>query len=282
MKLISRNRSLDLSETKIMGILNITPDSFSDGGQFTSLDKALYQAEEMIKNGATFIDIGGESTRPNAEPVALSEELDRVIPIIEALRSRFDCWLSIDTSKAVVMKEAVNAGADLINDVYALQKEGALEAALMANVPVCLMHMQGNPETMQTAPNYSNIIENVSDFFHQRLHACEKIGILKNRILLDPGFGFGKTLTHNYQLLANLAHFQDFSLPILVGMSRKSMIYNPLAQTPLLAVSGSITAASLASLNGAHIVRVHDVRQTKDALMICRLMQEQKIVSNNK
>ncbi len=276
MKLISRDRSLDLSETKIMGILNTTPDSFSDGGQFFSLDNALYQAEEMIKSGATFIDVGGESTRPNAVPVSSNEELERVIPIIEALRARFDCWLSIDTSKAIVMREAVNAGADLINDVYALQKEGALEAAFVADVPVCLMHMQGTPETMQTSPSYSNIIENVSQFFHQRLQACEEIGFKRNRILLDPGFGFGKTLTHNYQLLANLATFQAFSLPILVGMSRKSMIYHPLNQTPSSVVSGSITAASLAALNGAHIVRVHDVRQTKDALTVCRLMQEQK------
>ncbi len=276
MQLISRNRSLDLSETKIMGILNVTPDSFSDGGQFNSLDSAFYQAEKMIKDGATFIDVGGESTRPNAEPVHLTQELDRVIPIIEALRARFDCWLSIDTSKAIVMQEAVSVGADLINDVYALQKEGALLAALKADVPVCLMHMQGHPDTMQAAPSYSNIVKEVSDFFHQRLQACENVGISRTRILLDPGFGFGKTLTHNYELLAHLAHFQEFSLPLLVGMSRKSMIYNPLEQTPSSAICGSIMAAGLASLQGAHIVRVHDVRQTNDALTVCRLMQEQK------
>lgn len=276
MQLISRDKILSLNDPKIMGILNVTPDSFSDGGRFQTLDAALRQAENMLHAGATLIDVGGESTRPDASPVSLEEELDRVIPVIEALRQRFDCWISIDTSKAQVMTEAVNAGADLINDVFALRQDGALKAASVANVPVCLMHMQGTPKTMQKAPMYDNVIDGVTMFFTERLQQCEEFGIKRQNIVLDPGFGFGKTLAHNYQLLANLDKLQAFSLPILAGISRKSMIYRPLAQLPEQAVIGSVIAATLAVERGANIVRVHDVKETQEALAIHQLIKEQQ------
>ncbi|MCE7537087.1 dihydropteroate synthase [Aliivibrio fischeri] len=275
MKLISKNKSLLLDRSHVMGILNVTPDSFSDGGQFTHLDAALKQAEKMVNAGVSFIDIGGESTRPGAPEVSLQEELDRVLPIIEAVHQRFDTWISIDTSKAVVMEEAVKAGADLINDVRALQEPNALEVAAKANVPVCLMHMQGQPRTMQTNPSYQDLFTDISSFLSERIDACQSVGIAKDKLILDPGFGFGKTLAHNYQLLAELERFHQFGLPLLAGMSRKSMVFKLLDVEPKMAVSGSLACATIAAMKGAQIIRVHDFEQTMDIVKVCQATLEQ-------
>ncbi|MCE7567338.1 dihydropteroate synthase [Aliivibrio fischeri] len=275
MKLISKNKSLLLDRSHVMGILNVTPDSFSDGGQFTHLDAALKQAEKMVNAGVSFIDIGGESTRPGAPEVSLQEELDRVLPIIEAVHQRFDTWISIDTSKAVVMEEAVKAGADLINDVRALQEPNTLEVAAKANVPVCLMHMQGQPRTMQTNPSYQDLFTDISSFLSERIDACQSVGIAKDKLILDPGFGFGKTLAHNYQLLAELERFHQFGLPLLAGMSRKSMVFKLLDVEPKMAVSGSLACATIAAMKGAQIIRVHDFEQTMDIVKVCQATLEQ-------
>ena len=258
-----------------MAILNVTPDSFSDGGKFTHLDTALKQAEKMVNAGVSFIDIGGESTRPGAPDVGLQQELDRVIPIIEAIHQRFDTWISIDTSKAIVMDEAVNAGADLINDVRALQEPNALEVAAKANVPICLMHMQGQPRTMQSAPTYNELFADVTHFLEERISACQSVGIAKDKLILDPGFGFGKTLAHNYQLLAELERFHQLGLPILAGMSRKSMIFKLLDVEPQQATSGSLACATIAAMKGAQIIRVHDFEQTMDVVKVCQATLEQ-------
>lgn len=275
MQLTSRNKNLDLSTPQVMGILNVTPDSFSDGGKFNRIDYALNHVESMLQAGTSIIDIGGESTRPGAQEVALNEELDRVVPIIEAIRQRFDCWISIDTSKAMVMKEAVNAGADLINDVRALQEPNALEFAAKANVPICLMHMQGQPRTMQHQPNYNHLIQDVSDFLSERISACENVGISRQQLILDPGFGFGKTLEHNYQMLAKFEQFHQFGLPVLAGMSRKSMIFNLLGKPPAECLAGSLACATIAAMKGAHIIRVHDARETAEVMKIYNMVQQQ-------
>ena len=258
-----------------MGILNVTPDSFSDGGKFTDLEAALRQVEKMVNAGVSFIDIGGESTRPGAPEVGVQQELDRVIPIIEAIHQRFDTWISIDTSKAVVMDEAVKFGADLINDVRALQEPNALEVAAKANVPICLMHMQGQPRTMQSNPTYENVFSDVSLFLEERIAACQSIGITKDKLILDPGFGFGKSLAHNYQLLTELERFHQFGLPILAGMSRKSMIFKLLDIEPQEAISGSLACATIAAMKGAQIIRVHDFEQTMDIVKVCQATLEQ-------
>ncbi|OCH10338.1 dihydropteroate synthase [Aliivibrio fischeri] len=275
MKLISKNKSLLLDRSHVMGILNVTPDSFSDGGQFTHLDAALKQAEKMVNAGVSFIDIGGESTRPGAPEVSLQQELDRVLPIIEAVHQRFDTWISIDTSKAIVMQEAVKAGADLINDVRALQEPNALQVAAEANVPICLMHMQGQPRTMQSNPSYQDLFSDISDFLSERIDACQSVGIAKDKLILDPGFGFGKTLAHNYQLLAELERFHQFGLPLLAGMSRKSMVFKLLDVEPKMAVSGSLACATIAAMKGAQIIRVHDFEQTMDIIKVCQATLEQ-------
>lgn len=262
--------TLDLSAPVIMGILNVTPDSFSDGGKFTQLDIALRHAESMLQNGAKILDVGGESTRPGAPEVQCQEELDRVIPIIEEIRTRFDTIISIDTSKPAVMRDAVSAGADMINDVRALQNEGAMEVASNLGVPVCLMHMQGLPRTMQSSPSYQNVVDDVYSFFESQMVKCVDAGILPHNILLDPGFGFGKTVAHNYELLANLKRFKQLSAPLLIGLSRKSMIgakVDNLTETNDRLI-GSVTAASIAAMNGAQILRVHDVSETAQALSI--------------
>ncbi|MGL5336868.1 MAG: dihydropteroate synthase [Enterovibrio sp.] len=276
MKLISKEKELDLSTPKVMAILNATPDSFSDGGKHQRLDSALEFAAEALQAGAAIIDVGGESTRPGASWVSEDEELERTICVIEALRARFDCWISIDTSKAVVMREAVAAGADLINDVRALTQPNALEVAAKANVPVCLMHMQGEPLTMQQEPVYQNIFEELDAFFAARIAACLKAGIAKSQLILDPGFGFGKKLAHNYQLLANLAHFHHFSLPLLSGTSRKSMLYKMLNSSPQDVLGASLASAILAAQQGAHIVRVHDVKETVHALQVIQALNKYK------
>ncbi|ENP8455754.1 dihydropteroate synthase [Photobacterium damselae] len=270
MILQSRSKILELTSPQVMGILNVTPDSFSDGGRFNRLDAALFHAEEMIDAGATFIDIGGESTRPGAADVSIDEELARVVPVIEAISNRFDCWISIDTSKAQVMTEAVKAGADLINDIRALQEPDALEAAAKSEVPICLMHMQGQPRTMQTAPQYDDLLVDIEQFLLERINACEGVGISKQKLILDPGFGFGKTIKHNYQLLENLEKFHRFGLPILAGMSRKSMIYKLFKnKRPEDCLAGSLACATIAAMKGAQIIRVHDVKETVEAVRIC-------------
>jgi dihydropteroate synthase len=274
--LTSKEKTLDLSYPHTMGILNVTPDSFSDGGRFNQFDHALRHVEAMLEAGTSILDIGGESTRPGAADVTEEQELERVVPIIEAIRQRFDCWISIDTSKALVMTEAVNAGADLINDVRALREEGALKAAAKANVPICLMHMQGQPRTMQAQPHYDDLITDVSEFLVERISACEKAGIAREQLLLDPGYGFGKSLEHNYQLLAHLDKFHQFGLPLLVGMSRKSMISKLLNKQPNECLVGSLACATIAAMKGAQIIRVHDAQETVDALKVCRMTLAQK------
>lgn len=259
---------LDLSRPQVMGILNVTPDSFSDGGQFNSIDSALERVRRMIDAGVTIIDIGGESTRPGAPEVALEDELERVIPVIRAIRQQYDVWISVDTSKAEVMRQAVAAGADLINDIRALREPGALEVAAQAQVPVCLMHMQGQPRTMQAHPHYEDVLSEVAAFLEERVAACEAAGIKKEQLILDPGFGFGKTVEHNYHLLAHLEEFHKFGLPILAGMSRKSMIFKLLDKQPADCMVSSVTCASIAAMKGAQIIRVHDFEETLEAMRV--------------
>jgi dihydropteroate synthase len=252
-----------------MGILNVTPDSFSDGGKYLLPAVALERARRMVEEGAAIIDIGGESTRPGAAPVSEQEELDRVVPLIESLSSEIDRPISIDTSKPVVMREAVAAGAGLINDVSALRVPGALEAAADLSVPVCLMHMQGEPRTMQSSPRYEDVVADVRDFLAERLTACETSGIPRDRLLIDPGFGFGKTLAHNLLLLKNLSSLRELQVPILVGISRKSMIGSLLGDAPVEErLHGSLAAAVIAAMAGASIIRAHDVRPTVDAMRL--------------
>jgi dihydropteroate synthase len=266
------NHFISLSQPHVMGILNVTPDSFSDGGKHASVEKALKRALEMVEQGATFIDIGGESTRPGAPDVSLQEELDRTIPVIEAVARNSDCVISIDTSKAQVMTEAVKAGAGLINDVRALQEPNALEAAANAKVPVCLMHMQGEPRTMQNNPSYNDVVSDVSAFLSGRVKACEAKGIAKEQVLLDPGYGFGKSLEHNYALVKHLPEIMELGYPVLVGMSRKSMIGNLLNRKVDERLAGSISLATIVAQMGAHIIRVHDVAETADAVNIVKML----------
>jgi len=274
MKLYANNKCLDLSFPQIMGILNFTPDSFSDSGQFFSLDKALFQVEKMLKEGATIIDIGGESTRPMAEEVPETEELQRVIPLVEAVQKRFDCWISVDTSKAIVMQEAAKVGMDLINDIRALREPGALEMAGQLNLPTSIMHMQGQPRTMQTNPHYDDVVQDVYQFLKARTQACLDAGIAKENIIWDMGFGFGKTVQHNYKLLQKLAHFCESGYPILAGLSRKSMIGAVLDKPVTERVVGSVAGALIAAQNGATILRVHDVAATADALKVWQTTQQ--------
>ena len=272
MILKANNKTLVLDRPHVMGILNVTPDSFSDGGKFNSLDNALQQAERMVQAGVSIIDIGGESTRPGAPDVSLEEELARVVPAIKAIRAKFDVWISIDTSKAEVMRQAVEAGADLINDVRALQEPGALQVAADANVPICLMHMKGQPRTMQANPSYDDVLQDVEAFLQERVEACEAVGISKERLILDPGFGFGKTIEHNYHLLAHLEKFHSLGLPVLAGMSRKSMIFKLLDKVPADCMVASVTCATIAAMKGAQIIRVHDVEETLEAMKIIEVM----------
>jgi dihydropteroate synthase len=260
---------LNIETPQVMGILNVTPDSFSDGGQFSRIDSALRQAEQMIADGATIIDIGGESTRPGAKDVSVKDELARVIPVLKAINARFNIIVSIDTSKAVVMSEGITYGAGIINDVRALQNEGCLTVlAQDQGVGICLMHMQGLPRTMQHNPHYVNLIDDITIFFQERILACTQAGINRSRLILDPGFGFGKSLEQNYSLLANMAKFQCLDLPILAGLSRKSMIGNLLNREINERLAGSLATAIIAAQQGARIIRVHDVKETVDALKV--------------
>lgn len=268
MQLTANGSILNLDFPQVMGILNVTPDSFSDGGRHNNLDAALAHAKAMVDAGATILDIGGESTRPGAADVSDDEELSRVIPVVEALAKRFDVWLSVDTSKASVIREAAAAGAHLINDIRSLQEPGALQAAAQTGLPVCLMHMQGEPKTMQHAPQYDDVVAEVDSYFVRHIAQCIDAGIAKDKLLLDPGFGFGKNLQHNYALLARLAEFQHFGLPLLVGMSRKSMIGQLLHVAPEQRVTGSVACAVIAAMQGAQIIRVHDVKETVQAMRI--------------
>lgn len=273
MKLYARDSVLDLSHPHVMGILNVTPDSFSDGGKHNELIQALTHANEMINAGATIIDVGGESTRPGAADVSVEHELERVIPVIEAIAQRFEVWISVDTSKPEVIRESARVGAHIINDIRSLQEPGALEAAAETGLPVCLMHMQGEPKTMQQSPQYHNVLRDVDQFFVEHIARCEAAGIKKSQLLLDPGFGFGKNLSHNYQLLAHLADYHRFGLPLLVGMSRKSMIGQLLNVGPSQRLTGSLACAVIAAMQGAHILRVHDVKETVEAMRVVEATQ---------
>ncbi|MBD0787503.1 dihydropteroate synthase [Vibrio sp. Y2-5] len=275
MKLTTATKELILDRPHVMGILNTTPDSFSDGGKYTSVDNVIVRAKQMIEAGVSIIDIGGESTRPGAPEVSLEEELHRVIPAIKAIREfNQDVWISVDTSKAEVMRQSVEAGADLINDVRSLQEPGALEVAAKAQVPVCIMHMKGQPKTMQINPEYDNVQLEVETFLLEKLAICENAGIARENIILDPGFGFGKSLEHNYHLLANLEKLHRFGLPILAGMSRKSMIFKLLEKKPAECMVASVTCASIAAIKGAQIIRVHDVEETLEAMKIIQVVND--------
>jgi len=252
----------------VMGVLNVTPDSFSDGGQFSKVDSAVEQALKMSERGASIIDVGGESTRPGASKVSVAEELDRVIPVIEKIKKNSDVVISIDTSKPEVMQQAVGAGASLVNDVNALQAESAVAIVKKLNVNVCLMHMQGFPESIQQSPQYTDVVNNIKLFLQQRIDICLQAGIDSNKIIIDPGFGFGKTVENNLVLLKHLDEFKKLGYPILVGLSRKSMLASITNQDVNNRLSGSLTLATLAVLNGASIVRVHDVAQTIDMIKV--------------
>lgn len=262
-------RLLQLDRPVVMGILNVTPDSFSDGGRYVTVDAALRQAARMCEEGARLIDVGAESTRPGAAVVSVQEELDRMLPVVEAVARELDVIISIDTSTPGVMTEAAARGAGLINDVRALQRPGALVAAAATGLPVCLMHMQGEPGTMQQRPHYDDIFAELDAFFGERMAACEAAGIGKSRLVIDPGFGFGKALGHNVALLAGLSRFQWLGCPLLAGISRKSMLGALLGGAPVdQRLHASVAAAVISVMNGASIVRAHDVKATADALAV--------------
>ncbi len=251
-----------------MGILNVTPDSFSDGGLFVSVSKALEQARQMVLEGAALIDVGGESTRPGAQAVSTQQELDRVIPVIEAIHNELDVIVSIDTSKPEVMKQAVLAGAGLINDVRALREPGALQTVKEAGVPVCLMHMLGEPRSMQENPQYDDVINEVKGFLQERIHCCEEAEIPGEKILIDPGFGFGKTVEHNLSLVKRLGEFTDLGKPVLMGVSRKSTIGTLTGKPVDQRLPGSVALTAFCCQSGAKIIRTHDVAATVDAINI--------------
>ena len=260
------SRVLDLSRPQVMGILNVTPDSFSDGGRFVDLDNALKHAEAMVRAGAALVDVGGESTRPGARKVSEEEELQRVAPVIEAIAARLDVVISVDTSSPAVMRESARLGAGLINDVRALQREGALAVAAETGLPVCLMHMRGEPETMQQLTHYTDLMGEVQGFFKQRIQACQSVGISAQRILLDPGFGFAKTHEQNMSLFKHLDCLQRLGQPLLVGVSRKSMIGKVLGREANDRLYGGLALAALAVAQGVSILRVHDVAETLDVV----------------
>ncbi len=263
------DRQLDLTCPQVMGILNVTPDSFSDGGLFISADAALVQARQMVAEGAAIIDVGGESTRPGATAVSVQEELDRVAPVIEAIARELPVIVSVDTSKARVMSEAVARGAGLINDVRALRESGALQAASDAGVPVCLMHMAGDPRSMQENPGYEDVVDDIIRFLRGRIQACETAGIPASQLLVDPGFGFGKRVAHNLLIVQRLHEFLSLDKPLLIGVSRKSTIGAVLDRAADERLPGSLALATMACQEGAHIIRAHDVAATVDAVKMC-------------
>ena len=267
---------LDLSKPRVMGIVNVTPDSFSDGGKFNTTEKAIQHALQLVEEGAEILDIGGESTRPGASPVQLDEELKRVIPVIEGLRG-VGVPLSIDTYKPQVMQAAITAGADIVNDVWALREPQTLEIVAASQVGVCLMHMQGRPQTMQADPQYDDVVSEVRKFLKDRLNAAEQAGIVRSRIVLDPGFGFGKRTAHNLTLLNHLNDIQALGLPLLIGLSRKSVLGQVVGSSVDERIHASIAASVVSVMKGANIVRVHDVKPTIDALKIVQaVMNEQQ------
>jgi dihydropteroate synthase len=273
MEMDFRGRRLDLRTPRIMGILNVTPDSFSDGGDFLSVARAVDRAARMVDEGAEIVDVGGESSRPGARPVSVQEELDRVVPVVEAVAARLDTVISVDTCKPQVMEAAVEAGAAMINDIHALRRPGALETAARLEVPVCLMHMQGTPATMQDDPRYADVVAEVAAFLRGRMEACRQAGIPVRRILVDPGFGFGKTLAHNYALLGRIGELAALGAPVLVGMSRKRMLGEVTGRAVRDRVHAGVAAAVVAVLGGAAIVRTHDVAATADALAVLQAVR---------
>jgi dihydropteroate synthase len=269
-----RDRILDLGRPLVMGVLNVTPDSFSDGGRFADRTRALIHARRMVEEGAAIIDVGGESTRPGAQAAGLAEELDRVVPVIEALRRESAVFISVDTSKPELMLAAVAAGADIINDVRALNETGALAAAYGSGAGVCLMHMQGEPRTMQEAPHYENVVGEVSDFLAARMRACRDAGIEAARLAIDPGFGFGKRTVDNLVLLRSLASLEVLGAPIVTGLSRKSMLASLTGRGVEERLAGSVALAAIAVLHGARIVRAHDVAATVDAVRVAAAVMQ--------
>jgi dihydropteroate synthase len=267
-KFVCGKFQLDLTRPQVMGIVNVTPDSFSDGGKYSSTASAVEHALQLIAEGADILDIGGESTRPGAQPVGLDEELQRVIPVIEALTAVSSVPLSIDTYKPEVMRAAILAGADIVNDICALREDGALEAVANSNAGVCLMHMQGVPQTMQVNPTYHDVVDEVKQFLSDRVDACLAGGILKERMLLDPGFGFGKTTAHNIALIKHLDSLAELGFPLLVGLSRKSVLGKIAGGDELQRLHAGLAASVISVMKGAKIVRVHDVKATVDALKV--------------
>lgn len=275
-------RVLDLSRPRVMGILNVTPDSFSDGGALYAdgrlgLDLALRRAAQMVADGAAIIDIGGESTRPGAPAVSAQEEMDRVLPVVERLAAELDVVLSIDTSNPQLMLEAAARGAGFINDVRALQRDGAVRAVAATGLPVCLMHMRGEPDSMQVDPQYGDVVGEVAGFLAQRIEACTKLGVARRNIVLDPGFGFGKTAQHNLQLLNRLEQLQILRCPLLVGLSRKSVLGAVLGRPAHDRLAGSLALAAIAAARGAVIFRVHDVRETSDVVRLCTAVMKEQV-----
>ncbi len=275
-------RQLDLSMTQVMGILNVTPDSFSDGGQLYTgrallLDQVLLRAEKMVADGASILDVGGESTRPGAEKVGLQEEMDRVLPAVERIAQELDVVISVDTSSPELMTEAAACGAGLINDVRALGRDGALKAAADSGLPVCLMHMQGSPATMQARPEYDDVLDEVAGFLQQRAQACIAAGISPDQIILDPGFGFGKTVEHNLRLMNNVSHLKKLGFPVLIGTSRKSMFGAVLGREVDARLAGSLATVAIAVMQGAEIVRVHDVAETMDVVRMVRAVMAESV-----
>ncbi len=273
--------NLDLTRPHVMGILNITPDSFSDGGELladngqVNLDKVLQRAEQMQVAGASFLDIGGESTRPGAIKVSLQEEMDRVLPLVEQIRAKVDICISVDTSSPALMQAAIEAGVGLINDVRALQKPGALEVLAASTVPVCLMHMRGEPENMQNQPVYEDVLAEVRHFLQSRIDACVQAGIGRDRIIIDPGFGFGKTLEHNLELLNRLYEFKQLELPLLIGISRKRMLGAVTGKSEKERLVAGIAAGVIALMQGVSIIRTHDVAETVDAVKLYQAVRAQ-------
>lgn len=269
------NRTLDITEPLIMGILNVTSDSFSDGGLYNTPQAALKQACSMFADGAQIIDVGGESTRPGAQPISEEEECERVVPVVKAIAENLDVIISVDTSSPLVIQECVTLGAHMWNDIRALQRPNAIEVAAQLDVAVCLMHMQGDPKTMQHNPHYADVCTEVRDFLKQRAQACLDAGIAHDKIILDPGFGFGKTQADNYSLLKHLKELCQLGYPVLSALSRKSMIGHATQQTvPSERITGSVAGALISVIEGASIVRVHDVAQTAQALAVFKAMQQ--------
>jgi len=275
MQMTFAGRELDMGRCHVMGIVNVTPDSFSDGGRYNSVELAVQRAREMVADGAAFVDVGGESTRPGAAPVSEQEELDRVCPVVEAIAREVDTVISVDTSTPSVIRETARLGAGLVNDVRALEREGAVDAAVEAGLPVCVMHMKGAPGTMQQNPEYRHVVRDVATYLMDRVRVCEAAGIPAEKILLDPGFGFGKTLEHNLQLLATLEQLRVLGYPLLVGMSRKTMLGQITGREVSERLPASLAVATISALKGASVIRVHDVRETVDAVRVVEAMQAQ-------